>query len=84
MMNVNCVEQDKRNNICLQNVSICVQIFWNLFTSWWNSCNSPKVALTNKDKIYAYHPEERSFRVLNLCLIVAGYYIYIAAKEIGI
>ena len=58
-----------------------VQIFWNVFTSWWNSCNSPKVALTNKDKIYAYHPEERSFRVLNVCLIVARYYIYTAAKE---
>ncbi|XP_078367898.1 uncharacterized protein LOC144651783 [Oculina patagonica] len=58
-----------------------VQIFWNLFTSWWNSCNSPKVALTNKDKIYAYHPKERSFHVLNFCLIVARYYIYTAAKE---
>ena len=58
-----------------------VHSFWNLFASWWNSCNLPKVALTNNAKIYAYHPEKRSFRAVNLCLIVARYYIYTAAKE---
>ena len=31
-----------------------VQSFWNLLVSWWNSCNSPKVALTNNAKIYAH------------------------------
>ena len=33
---------------------------------------------------YAEHPEKRSFRVVNLCLIVARYYIhtvFTAAKE---
>ena len=58
-----------------------VHTFWNLFASWWNSSNLPKVALTNKDKIYAHHPKKRSFRAVNLCLIVAHYYIYTAAKE---
>jgi len=58
-----------------------VHSFWNLPASWWNSCNLPKVALTNNAKIYAHHPENRSFRAVNLCLIVARYYIYTAAKE---
>ena len=58
-----------------------VHSFWNLFASWWNSCNLPKVALTNNAKIYAHHPEKRSFRAVNLCLIVALYYIHTAAKE---
>ena len=58
-----------------------VQSFWNLLVSWWNSCNLPKVVLTNNAKIYAHHPEKRSFRAVNLCLIVARYYIYTSAKE---
>ena len=33
-----------------------VHSFWNLFAFWWNSCNLPKVALTNNGKIYAHHP----------------------------
>ena len=58
-----------------------VHSFWNLFAFWWNSCNLPKVALTNNSKIYAHHPEKRFFRAVNLCLIVALYYIHTAAKE---
>ena len=58
-----------------------VHTFWNLFASWGNSSNLPKVALTNNAKIYAHHPEKRSFRAVNLCFIVARYYIYTAAKE---
>ena len=45
------------------------------------SCNLPKVVLTNSAKIYAHHPEKRSFHAVNLCLIVARYYIYTAAKK---
>ena len=58
-----------------------VHSFWNHLASWWNSCNLPKLAMTNNTKIYAHHPENRSFRAVNLCLIVARYYIYTAAKE---
>ena len=58
-----------------------VHSFWNLFTSWWNDDNSPSVSLTNSDKIYGYLPENRSFHTFNLCLIVARFYIYTAAKE---
>ena len=43
-----------------------VRSFWYLLTSRWNSCNSPKLALTNKAKIYAHHPEKRSFHALTL------------------
>jgi len=32
-------------------------------------------------KIYTHHPTKRSFHVVNLCLIVARYYIYTAVKE---
>jgi len=35
----------------------------------------------NGPKIYAHHPETRLFHAVNLCLIVARYYIYTAAKE---
>ena len=58
-----------------------VHSFWNLFTSWWNDNNSPSVSLTDNDKIYGYLPENRSFHTFNLCLIVARFYIYTAAKE---
>ena len=58
-----------------------VHSFWNLFTSWWNDNNSPPGSLTNNDKIYGYLPENRSFHTFNLCLIVARFYIYTAAKE---
>ena len=50
----------------------------------WNLCNSPnlpKVALTNNAKIYVHHPEKRSFRFVNLFLVVTRYYIYTATKE---
>ena len=58
-----------------------VHSFWNLLASWWNSCNLPKLALANKARIYAHHPEKQSFHAVNFCLIVARYYIYTAAKE---
>ena len=43
--------------------------------------NSTLVSLTNNDKIYRYLPEKRSFHTLNLCLIIAHFYIYTAAKK---
>ena len=58
-----------------------VHFFWNIFTSWWNNNNSPSVSLTNNDKIYGYIAENRSLHAFNLCLIVAHFYIYTAAKE---
>ena len=58
-----------------------VHSFWNLFTSWWNDNNSSSVSLTNNHMIYGYLPENRSFHTFNLCLIVARFYIYTAAKE---
>ena len=57
-----------------------VHFFWNLFTSWWNDNNSPSVSLTNNDKIYGYIAENRSLHTFNLCLIVARFCIYTAAK----
>ena len=61
----------------------CQQVdsFWNFFSSWWNSCNLPKVTLTCSDKIYAHHPEKQSFCALNFCLIVARFYIYTSTRE---
>ena len=50
-------------------------------SSQWNDYNSPSVSLSNNDKIYGYLPENRSFHTFNLCLIVARFYIYTAAKE---
>ena len=58
-----------------------VHFFWNLFTSWWNDNNSLSVSLTNNDKIDGYIAENRSLYAFNLCLIVARFYIYTAAKE---
>ena len=42
---------------------------------------SNSVSLTNNNKIQGYLPENRSFHTFNLCLIVARFYIYTAAKE---
>ena len=58
-----------------------VHSFRYLFTSWWNDNNSPSVSLTNNDQIYRYLPQNRSFHTFNLCLIVARFHIYTAAKE---
>ena len=38
------------------------------------------MSLTNNGEIYGYLPENRSFHTFNLCLIVAHFYIYTAAK----
>ena len=77
-MSIVWCKADSRASV--RRMSAC-PFFLEPFASWWNSCNLPKVALTNNAKIYAHHPENRSFRAVNLCLIVARYYIYTAAKE---
>ena len=50
-----------------------VHSFWNLFASWWNDNNSSSVSLTNNHIIYGYLPENQSFHMFHLCLIVARF-----------
>ena len=80
-MNVNCTCGVRQTLEHLLVECWHIHSFWNLLTSWWNSCNLPKVTLSNNAKIYAHQPEKRSFHAVNLCLIVARCYIYTAAKE---
>ena len=72
------IEADPRASFC--RMPAC-PLLLEPFTSWWNDNNSALVSLTNNDKIYRCLPEKRSYHTVDLCLIVARFYIYTTAKE---
>ena len=60
---------------------VCSKIFWTDFTSWWNCKNNTQIRHQQRDILYAFHPGEQSFLVINYCLLLARNYIYISAKN---
>ena len=51
-----------------------VQAFWKTFCNWWNFKNDEFI-------IYGFRNNLREHLGLNLCLIIAKYYIYFASRE---
>ena len=72
------IEVDRRASVCrMPACPLLLKPFYLLVERY----NSSPVSLTNNHMLYGYLPENRSFHTFNLCLIVARFYIYTAAKE---
>ena len=59
-----------------------VQTFWNQFTVCWNGKNPNSITISKKEIIYGFTNDlPRDLGLLNLCVIVAKYYIYTASRR---
>ena len=58
-----------------------VQAFWKTFCNWWNFKNDDFITLHEQIIIYGFTNNLREHLGLNLCLIIAKYYIYFASRE---
>ena len=58
-----------------------VQIFWQSFSRWWNVQNDDFIVLNDETIIYGFTNDFSQQLGLNLCLIIAKYYIYCASRD---
>ena len=58
-----------------------VQAFWNTFATWWNVKNDDSIELHEKNIIYGFTINSPLRLDLNLCVLIAKYYIYTASKD---
>ena len=58
-----------------------VQAFWQSFSNWWNVKNDDSIDLNDKTIIYGFTNNFSQQLGLNLCLMIAKYYIYSASRE---
>ena len=58
-----------------------VQIFWENFVSWWNKLNVSKLHTPMEENIVLGFPMNDEDIVLNLCLILVKYFIYICKRN---
>ena len=58
-----------------------VQAFWNTFATWWNVKNDDSIELHEKNIIYGFTINSPLRLGLNLCVLIAKYYIYTASKD---
>ena len=64
-------------------ICICplVKSFRTEFTNWWNTKNDDSIELNEENIIYGFTNNIALQLGLNLSLIIAKYYIYIASRE---
>jgi len=58
-----------------------VLTFWQSFSRWWNVKNDDFIDLTDETIIYGFTNDFRQQLGLNLCLMIAKYYIYCASRD---
>ena len=58
-----------------------VQAFWQSFSCWWNVKNDDLIVLNDETIIYGFTNDFSQQLGLNLCLIIAKYYIYCASRD---
>ena len=58
-----------------------VKNFWTEFTNWWITRNDDSIELNEENIIYGFTNSIALQLGLNLSLIIAKYYIYIASRE---
>jgi len=58
-----------------------VQTFWQGFSRWWNVKNDDFIDLNDETTIYGFTNDFSQQFGLNLCLIIAKYYIYCASRN---
>jgi len=59
------------------------RLFWSLFTNWWSSKNGDtrRMTLDKNEIIYGMTDNFAHHLNLNLCLIIAKYYLYAALRK---
>ena len=57
------------------------QLFWTHFSVWWREKNNIEISLSEAQTLYGITDTVPQCLGLNLCLIIAKYYIYTAAKK---
>ena len=58
------------------------QLFWSLFSNWWNSKNGGTITINKNEIIYGVTDNFARYLGLNLCMIIAKYYLYTASFAI--
>ena len=58
-----------------------VQAFWQSFSRWWNVKNDDFIVLNDETIIYGFTNDFSQQLGLNLCLIIAKYYICCASRD---
>ena len=58
-----------------------VQLFWTEFTDWWYRKNNTVITLSEAQILYGITDTVPLCLGLNLCTIIAKYYIYTASKN---
>ena len=57
------------------------QLFWSLFTNWWNSKNDDTITIDRNEITYGVTENFACHLGLNLCMIIAKYYLYTASRK---
>ena len=52
-----------------------------MFEKWWHSKNKEGIITNDSIVFYGYEPDNIQKKPLNLCLLIAKYYIYGAYKK---
>ena len=57
------------------------RLFWSLFTNCWNSKNGDTINIDKNEIIYGVTDNFARYLSLNLCMIIAKYYLYTASRK---
>ena len=58
-----------------------VRLFWSRFTNWWNSKTGDTITLDKNEIVYGVTDNFARHLDLNLCMILAKYYLYTASRK---
>ena len=83
------IKENEKCHLCEQKQTLThlfvscpfVKSFWTEFTNWWNTKNDDSIELNEENIIYGFTNNIALQLGLNLSLIIAKYYIYIASRE---
>ena len=57
------------------------QLFWSLFSNWWNSKNGDTITINKNEIRYGVTDNFALYLGLNLCMVRAKYYLYAALRK---
>ena len=57
------------------------RLCWSLFTNWWNSKNGDTITIDKNEIIYDEKDNFARHLGLNLCMIIAKYYLCTASRK---
>ena len=82
------IKEHDRCHLCAEKQTIThlfvtcpnAQLFWTHFSVWWREKNNIEISLSEAQTLYGITDTVPQCLGLNLCLIIAKYYIYTASK----